>query len=81
MLKAFIKVNIKSLHLLTYVFLLILLQIRSDALGQLDLPLGQLHMLFRQIHMSPGWLHSAIQVHTSFTSKCTINFTPLTNTY
>ena len=60
MLKAFIKVNIKSLHLLTYVFLLTLLQVHLDALGQLDLPLRQLHMPPRWIHIAPGWLHSAI---------------------
>ena len=54
MLKAFIQVNIKSLHLLTYVFLLTLLQICSHALGQLDLPLGQSHMPLKQIHMPPG---------------------------
>ena len=46
MLKAFIKVNIKYPHLLTYVFLLTLLQVYSDAL--------------RQLHMPPRWLHSTI---------------------
>ena len=73
MLKAFIRVTIKSLHLLTYVFLLTLSQVHSDVprqldlllgqlhmpLRQIDLPLRQLHMPLRQIHMPPGWIHIA----------------------